>query len=154
MTFDGCQLEEPADASGIRRSPRNLTLRDSSIPKLGEPVHPILQELEAFERCQAEGPPDQGEIDTIRRLLQRDVIRRRLDVIRRRLERLGHGDHYSKACLESQSAGGEAGPWCFVWWPYGRAVVPGRVETPRHSAPRQFLGNGLGRLYGAGSAWR
>lgn len=71
-----------------RRSPRNLTLCDSAMPELGEPVHPILLQLEPFERRQAEGPPNQGEIDSVRRLLRQEG--RLVDV--RLPGRLGHGN--------------------------------------------------------------
>jgi len=37
---------EDKDASSTRRSPRNLTLLDSSTPELREPIHPILEKLE------------------------------------------------------------------------------------------------------------
>ena len=75
-------------AERTRRSPRNLTLCDSAMPELGEPVHPILQQLEPFERRQAEGPPNQGEIDSVRRLLRQEG--RLVDV--RLPGRLGHGN--------------------------------------------------------------
>ncbi len=84
------------------------------MPELGEPVHPILEEFEPFERRQVESPPDQSEIDTIRRLLRRDVIRCRLGVNRRRLGRLGHGDHYSKGRVET----------------FSRIVIPGLARGP------------------------
>src|SRR4051794_14047302 len=58
------------------------------MPELGEPVHPILQELEPFERRQAQGPPDQGEVDAVGRLLRNELGRRLRSAGR---VRLGHG---------------------------------------------------------------
>jgi hypothetical protein len=63
------------------------------MPKLSEPVHPILEDFEPFERRQAQGPPDQGEIDSVRGFLGVERIRRRLGHSRRP----GHEGHYSKA---------------------------------------------------------
>jgi len=59
------------------------------MPELCEPVHPILEELEPFERRQAESPSDQGEVDAVGRLFEWDVFRRRVG-------RLGHGSYYTK----------------------------------------------------------
>jgi hypothetical protein len=36
------------------------------MPKLGEAVYPILEQLQPFQGRQAQGPPDQGEIDALR----------------------------------------------------------------------------------------
>jgi hypothetical protein len=55
------------------------------MPELGEPVHPVLEELQAFEGRQAEGPLNQGEVDPVGRLLGPGGIRRRLGGSGRRL---------------------------------------------------------------------
>jgi len=47
------------------------------MPELGQAVDPILEELEPFERRQAEGPPDQCEIDAVGSLRRRNEILRR-----------------------------------------------------------------------------
>jgi len=69
-------LEPSLHRQRLPQDRRNLTLRGSSIPELGEPVYPILKELETLERCEAEGPLDQGEVDAVGRLLKREGGRR------------------------------------------------------------------------------
>jgi hypothetical protein len=85
-----------ASISGL---PRNLRLRGSSLPKLGEPVHPILEELETLERCQAERPLDESEVDPVGKLLGPGGVRRRLRGSGRRL-----GHEFTIARLETGRA--------------------------------------------------
>jgi hypothetical protein len=44
------------------------------MPELGEPVHPILEQLEPLQRCEAEGPLDQGKVNPVGRLLRPRAI--------------------------------------------------------------------------------
>lgn len=63
------------------------------MPELSEPIHPILEDFEPFERREAQSPPDQGEIDSVRGFLGAEGIRHPL----RHSGRPSHEGHYSKA---------------------------------------------------------
>jgi Putative ATP-dependent DNA helicase recG C-terminal/Winged helix-turn-helix DNA-binding len=109
--------------------------------ELREPVHPVLEELQPLEGGQAEGPPDEGEIDSIRGL-GRKILRRGRGEIRCRWERLSHGGTIagrrpgaaSRLCLRPWSPCRPSRPWNVA--PQANARLAGAASARRLAGSR------------------